>query len=601
MNIGLGEANIAPPRDLKIRPGLFLKQQFNELITEMGQHPKRELLLDADLVFGLSAGFFHLFGYDGVALASAVGGLVTTGITAAVETKPLLNIAIKSLIEKKIPINTNKLSREQFSEIISNNIQAVVPIRDGFEVRERIVTSIPYKEKLIETFAKDFKSTQDVKYIWDLMLKMPNHHLKLETIKELSKHGKKYFQEFVYTHIDANDLTELERATLSQLALDWKLINRTEKIEELSNRAKQLEILSSNKIAEASLKVAEYATKKLKEDINFNETMIPFIKLFSIRRLGQEIFENNRLVFDSQFSEKITQELISQFTTNKRGFKETTYDQESPTVGLEIQPIPSSQEPMALKIDYQEILNLVEYAGLQNQTDIPFEIRLTPSKSPITQLMMLREILMITGLPIDRAGIQINFGGFGEESSKPEVLALQRMILSARRLQPPTQAFKQYGKFWDLNDGNIDYPHIKPEIKLRGNDSEEFQNITPIDNDHGEFKLLSEIRAPVGSKDFMSFARGLLASHKMASLVKAWERVQKNTPNISQREIEMSKDWEIMKNEFDKECDTFGLPKIDAEWSREDWKKFANVVTEENNHFSKRSGQIFLEAKSLKK
>lgn len=326
-------------------------------------------------------------------------------------------------------------------------------------------------------------------------------------------------------------------------------------------KLKKLDLPSKN----VFWKTAKVVANGVLEKGNVGRTLRPFARLFVLRRM-KELIGGNQLLTTEKLIDEIGIELTQELEKFSRNSKETSYSETATTIGLEIQPV-VGKKPMPMLVDKKEIAQIVRFSGLGSSffLDKPFEIILTPSVNPMTQALMLREILYLTGIDIQRAGVQVNFGGIGKE--KKNILALQRIILSAGRLRPPQGQFEKFGNFWKLNEFEG-----KGEVNVRKGLNLTVKRVLPRKFDQKGFKRVAEVRVPVGAESFFVFVRGLLAAHGLANMVRASEQTTEN-----------SGVWENLCGKFDLVLKQVGLPGIQSEWLRDNWKTFAKITQNSDN------------------
>jgi hypothetical protein len=353
------------------------------------------------------------------------------------------------------------------------------------------------------------------------------------------------------------------------LAQKWKIelsqknINLGEKIESLDKKTiyKNAEFFSTQII------------KELREEIELTERLDVFVKLYVLRRLKEEIV-NNEFVDLNDLTNILKKELIIQFKKFDRNKNESEYNPESPSVGMEIQPIPFGRI-IPLKIDLPEIKILTKYLRLEPSPDLPFELVLPPTRSPISQLLILRETLDVVGIPTDLIEAQINFGGIGQDKNMVKIL--QRIMFLGGRLK--NRMLDKSTRSWILLDSD------KGEVNVREKGSptadKTIKNITPVDTDHPEMhQLVGEMRAPIEATNFFVLGRGLIAIHKLATIAKAKDR-QLSEVKLSKKEESLSMLWEKMTTQLNILLREYDLPNIEEKWSKRIWKKFGKVVNSE--------------------
>ena len=155
------------------------------------------------------------------------------------------------------------------------------------------------------------------------------------------------------------------------------------------------------------------------------------------------------------------------------------------------------------------------------------------------------------------------------------IKGLQRIVLSAGRLDPDWKWVREFGAAWKIP---VD-PH-KGEIDVKGADMHtvnDVMSVNPHDPGRKEFESVGEMRAGVGASNFFVFARGLTEAYRLASYAKAYER-KKAGKDLLGIEMEMATKYEQLCAAMNKLLHAKGLPNIDKYWAQRHWKQFAVLV-----------------------
>ncbi len=579
----------SPGISFRVSRRMFIRERVQELPTLLSEPALK-------LVFGFESGLAL-----GILLADKVNvpvlGALFAGVaggTLPVISYPFYHVITNPPLTQAYPrLRRRLIDRYNLQSLIIDGVRACIPsYGEGGETRILPYSLVNYKKRLVTEYGKRIKTTEQAEVLMDLMLGTPDPELKLFIIKNIERYGKPHLQTYVKNRLNqpGETLTELDNAVCHYLLSRRNPPNN----KKAKNEQQLFSYLETRSIYQLATSTSQQIIDVLNKQAPIEPTLFPFIKLFTLRRIKEEIGRNKILTSkNSQLVAQLTDELLIQLRRFQRALRESKYDPNSPTIGLEIQPDTDLRnEKSLLYANKKDIQQIIKYGGLGSQKDYPFEIVLPPSRTPITQLLMLREILMLTGIPIKFAGIQINFGGFGRIHTIP--IALQRIILAVSKLRPVEKIFRERGACWDASSrinpatkGEISTRH--PNNPLTKND---VKKITPDDEDHPEFQNVSELRAGVGADSFYSFAKGLIAAHQLAGLAKAGERSRLGIP-LTDLEREMSIKWTDICQGCNEVFDRYGLPNINNNWSKDYWKTFAA--------FTGRGGEITKQIKRLLK
>lgn len=493
-------------------------------------------------------------------------------------------------IEENIPV------RELYPDIIENMSESKLGqmLQDGFRgyysayTNETVASVLDYKTKLTRIFARKAETQDQARFLYDLVFKIPDPQLKLELIKAIEFNNKEELSDLILLNLKSDEKVGLEKLVCHHLAKSWKLpVDFQER--QVTQKSFDLENLKTKNIIKEADKISKEIVKNI--DSNFPKTLIPFVRLYVLRRVSEELSSNNLIDFDGQdFSVDLVNELSKNLNKSGSLEKESSYDPYSVTMGLEMQPDVLGVTP--LKTNLKDIKSIIGYVGMEKSADTPFEFVFPPTKTVEAQLLFLQEILILTGVPIDRAGIQINFGGLGKEET---ILGLQRIILSAGRLDPTWDWVARKGAGWDM--GKLGGPN-KGEVNIRRMntfDNQGAKAITPPDEGHPEFTNVSEARAGVSGTNFFVFARGLIEARRLANLAKASEK-EKTKVEIYGIEKVLADKYTRLINSYNEILEKHQMPEINKSWSEEKWKKFA-VLTNDKK-ISTRFKRILSEALS---
>jgi len=506
--------------ELKISYHKFLPEMVGEVRENIGKMHLFTLNIAGAL--GLGGLFLGLTGeklYPEMFIA-------TSGIVALMSgfglIRTLEEVYRQNAFEKIFPdiLGKGSIGLDALKSIMADKVNAVVPEQSHDPLKFKPQSLIPYKKRLILEYAKTIKTERSAGVLYDMLMATPNLEL------------KKYMA------------TMLKRYEPS---------------------SKKLDILSKNVFWRTVKKVSGLILTQ----VEVPKTLQSFAKLFVLRRMKEMVGEN-QLMATERVTKLLGEELTAELAKFDRAQKETRYSETETTTGLEVQPV-TGKHPFPLLVDDKEIKQIVSFAKLGSQDDKPFEIRLYPNVNPISQLLIFREVLALTGIPIERAGVQINFGGVGKK--KENILALQRIILAAGRLKLPQEPFKRYGNYWALsNYTGFGISRRKGEVNVRGKLDLAVKRVLPKKFKGKDFGVVSEVRAPVGAESFYVFARGLLAAHNLANMVRESEQASSGIAN-----------WEKLCEQLDLTLDQIGLPPVRAEWSKDNWKKFAQITQNPDN------------------
>lgn len=490
------------------------------------------------------------------AIVALMGGYAFLRTAAEVFRQPAIDKIFPGLTTEKTALGIDELKA-----IVVDKANAVVPEQSEDPLKFKPQSLVSYKKRLILELAKTMPAEETTGALYHMLLAAPNLELKKYILSVLKRYGRKNFSGVLIDKLSENNFAnDLDKAAVHSLALSWKLGgDKTE--------AKKLDILSKN----VFWKTAKKVSIRILETVEVPPTLRSFARLFVLRRM-KEIAFDGRLLTTEETNALLGQELIQELVKFDRAQRETHYDQSETTTGLEIQPV-MGRNPFPLLVDNKEIKQIVRFGKLGSQDDKPFEIRLSPSVNPISQLLTFREVLALTGIPIELAGVQVNFGGIGKD--RRNIVALQRVILSAGRLRLPQRQFEQYGDWWtegSLWSGNIRQSFKRGEIGLRDRFNLEVKRVLPRKLHRQGFGSVAEMRSPVGAKSFYVFSRGLLAAHDLADMVRESEQGGgKDTY------------WEKLCAQFDTALAKINLPPLKKEWSRKQWREFASITKNPDN------------------
>lgn len=469
------------------------------------------------------------------------------------------------IIKDPYPDIFGPLSKDKCWSIIKDGVRGFYSAEKNDRDISGVYSVLNYKKRLIDLYLEKVDSENGPKNLVGLMLETPDLELKSAIIRTLEKKGKIKLQDQALTMSRDENLSELERSASSYLAIKWNVPNSKTDVEELKLKAEKLKSLDiKNVFGKADLiskKVIEKFSDKLPN------TLIPYVRLFVLRNVIGE-YQNNKLgieidTFSDRLHSIINQRLLKFNILNR----EKSINYGNTTVGLEMQP--DYKDTTVMKTNLKDIERIRSYAGFRGSLDEPFEFVLPPTRTPDAQLLILQEILMLTGIPIDRAGIQINFGGI---ENKKTVKTLQRIILSAGRMNPDWNSIKKKGDYWNLLNRN------KGEVNVRKPADQEVEIIVPDSKNESGLNTVGELRASVGSENFFIFARGLIEARRIADHAKAYEQIQRGK-SVSGIELEMTKKFELLITKYNNYFKEIDLPPINEEWKKKDWKKFGEIMT----------------------
>jgi len=552
-------------------PGTFqtatLKESAIGFLREPIAIDSFHVILNLGYMFG-SAAVSEALGIPGPLAAATTMVALRHVVTRSDAYKPLIKYSRPEIFKKR-------KTTSEIVDILGDEVNAFVPRG----TRSKPYSLIPYKLDMVRSLARwTLKTPEESKWLVKFFLKASDPILKKGIINIISKYGKNGLLNYV-TKFSKTDLSQmgLEGAVYARLASDWEIPQSQANIDHV----KQLENLDIDHIYQTANDISSQVIEDLRSEIKLLETLDPFVKLYTLRRLKEEI-ANNNLPENTTLKIKFKKELIAQLNRFSRVERESMYDPESPTIGLEFQPQANRQreEGLPLKIDFPEIKKLGKFLGLEKSPDLPFELVLPPTRSPISQLLIFKEVLNITGAPIDSADTQINFGGIGR--NKPLIKALQRMILMGGRLSGREETISKRGAYWDLHSTEKGEVNIREKGKFTG---EPIRIITPKDQAYPELhEVVGEMRKGFDSSSFYIFARGLVFAHRLATLLKAKDRQLLNH-SLSDREQSMVLLWDETINGLNSHLKQYKLPTITEDWRKKDWREFALTILNNRKKF----------------
>lgn len=548
------------------------KIKWSELKDTINGSYPLPVAITVETVFALGALHFlnstenlRWAGYVFTYLSASLPFGIIDRATRSLKHDPLIGWPYPDIVGKP-----SMISKNRFREILTDGVR-------GFYLHNSnlpyVYSTVDHKSDMLKAYAKHIENVEDAKVLWEVLVETTDTELKMKIINVIKSKCKPHLRSFVTSKIDRPDTTPLERAAASYLATKWGLSVSTN-TDELHKSALELKRLEHKSI----IKSADSVSKRILDELGdkFPKTLVPYIKLFVLRSVLQELAQNKLPnADDKSFESEIKVKLFDSLKVFDVIRVESEYCPEDVTIGMEMQPDTHKGHVYPLRTNKSDLKALVEYLGLNKSPDKPFEIVFPPTKSPAGQLLMLCEVLMLTGIPIDSAGIQISFGGIGERST---VRTLQRIVFLAGRLKPSWEDVAMGGDFWNMNDS---YHKGEVDVKSLSDIATEKDVVTlnPHDQLHPEFRHVAEMRGPVGADTFFVFARGLLQASRLAKIAKASERVS-NKKSVLGVEIEMSLKWNKVCTEIDKIITELGLPKISDKWSKNDWKRFSTLTTD---------------------
>ena len=362
---------------------------------------------------------------------------------------------------------------------------------DKDDWRQKIYPLDNYKKMIFSQVAQKIEEGQLAKFAWTVALKSPDPDIKLQAVDILLKKCKSTMKNAITSNsLPLKDNSELEAVIIRKLKQDWG--NNTTDINPLSATLNEPNLINLKR--ENIFLNAESISQEIQTELNLPPTLIPFMKLFVLRHVIDQI-KSNRIPspHDSTFVLNIMNKFKDRMRISKVLEQEQRYSPEEVTTGIEMQPDRPKNKLGFTEVNLEDIKKIIKYAGLKYQDDMPFEIVFPPTRTPIVSVLMLREILLLTGVSIENAGIQINFGGISNEGN---IRALQRLMIAENRLTVPN--INLYGPYWDLKSSQ------KSEINIR-EIGQGTISITPKDPEHPEFQYVAEYRAPIGSNNLLLF------------------------------------------------------------------------------------------------
>ncbi len=519
-------------------------------------------------------GKVHLSSYSTCILGGlSLGAVLSTRSVIKNSFAPLLREGFSPIESLHPSLTEEQLTADELLEVVRHPAKMGVFLegdpKKSFHRAEPYLLK-DYKISLLKEYAQQCQTEIDAQHLLAILQATPDPELKLEIIKVVRRNCCHLLSDLVSLKIQ--DPTSMDGglmgSTYALLARSWGIPGA----EGLQADAEKLKLLKPSQIFRTADKVSQQVAQALESEGLFLPTLQVFVRLSVLRHIKEAIADN--LIpqdSDQELVGSILGKVRAQITKFRRLEREAEYNPEFPTIGLEIQP----GYPQSLNANMSEINRLIKYLPLDDSLDKLFECVLPPTRSPISQLMMVHEILLLIGIPTESLGVQINFGGFGTGSAPPELLALQRLILGRGRLRVSrNDLFTQRGPYWALRLAGAN----KGEVNTRTRRQKEVKQITPEDPDHPEFGRVAELRASVGADSFCIFARELLVAYQLAGLAKAAEKERLGYP-LSAKEQEMAEAWGKIKTELKDIFKGFNLPEIDRPWTKEDWKNFAECIS----------------------
>lgn len=565
----LEESETRHGNETRITSGTF----FGEHIKMVPETVLHEPLIRGTLLMAALSelGVLYLMQVPNPAINAA--GLLLGFITASFPPVLIKDVFEKPVIVKPYPDIIGLVANEKLEEIIGDGTRGFYS--KGSDGLDNVYSAVDYKKSLIRVLSEQIDSESKAKELWQLVFKTPDTELKLCLIKSIGGNCKDHLQDLITSQIKADENSSpLEEAAVSYLAVKWNLLRDPETIRLHEARAQKLDSLELITAIKGADKMSREIVDKFPGGLP--ETLIPFVRLYTLRRIMEALLANQLPNFqDVDFVNEISGELVSRLKRSDILVHESEYRPEAVTIGMEMQP--RYRDVTVMRTNINDIRMISSYAKFKKSPDKPFELVLPPTKTPVAQLLILREILLLTGVPIEQAGIQISFGGIGKRST---VIVLQRMVLSAGRLDPNWKKIAKWGVYWSIWTN----PGHKGEVDVKRNDDPETRgdviHVNPKDPKHPEFESVGEMRGAVGAESFFVFSRGLMAAHKLAGFAKAYERRQ-NGHDLLGVEVEMAKIYDKICEGFNEIFREKGLPEIDQKWSKKNWKKFAVLVNDE--------------------
>lgn len=536
---------------VKINPNLFIKESLTNqlpksfLTEQLGVY----LLLTEIAVF---AGASALFSIDHP-LPQVLAAYITLGFSLApisIYSDVIKFPAIKSQYQE---LAYDTVALKKLTGILTDGTRGSMlghtrAEDNKFEWRKRPYSLVGYKKAIINEAGK--RMTQNTaEWLWQLAITTPDPELKLETIALISKKAKRFLSE------KKDPTSELEVRMIA-------IINGDKK------HTRELKYLEKREIFKTAVKISNLVMENFKD---LSTTLIPYIKLYSLRRIMEHIRSNQiPKGTDIKFVQQLVDELQRDLSKKNIFQKESSHNPESVTIGLEIQPERRAWST-PLRVDYDDICRIRNYAGFKYSSDFPFEFVFSPTKSAEAQLLILKEVCLLTGIPIPQIGAQINFGGI---TKYEDVVTLQKIILQDGYLKPDDiGAMVNRGAYWSLTT-----PH-KGIVNLRtpGDDDDKIESIVPRDEDHPEYAYVAEIRVPVVSANLPNFYKGLLRAKEFADMLKATEREGAGL-SISQQERILCSKLKLTIEKCNQRLEKIGMPRIDIPWSNNDYKKLGKFL-----------------------
>lgn len=509
-----------------------------------------------------------------------LGGVITA--YSAIRVPVTLIESVKHLVTGNSPFYSlypdiwKGLSNDRAGELLSDGVRGFY-VRRTKDTPNAFYSAIRYKERVIKKMANRVSDRESSLGLVDLLNQTQDPELKMKIIEQINRRCKRYLLDDVKSRSEAlNSTSEVESAMFAKLAVGWGVVGDPGDVERLSIVSEKLEVLDRKRLL---LEASAISNEIISKWGDFPPTLVPYIRLFTVRRMMEEIAKNNLPVSsDTALVESIRDDALKRLTKGNLWQRENTYNPDAVTVGLEIQPnLYKSEFASGLRVNRKDVGDLSKYAGFKDSPDYPFEIVITPTRTAAAQLLILQEVMLLTGIPANRLGAQINFGGLTDEAT---VFALQRMMIAASRLDTDLESTKLHGDFWDLGSAS------KGEINIRDRFSRDVNPVNPDDKLHPEFSSVGEMRTDVEAETFMIFARGFVEMQRLAGFAKAYERVQAGA-SVTGVELEMAKKFTGISGRFNSMLVNHNLPNINAKWSRDNWRKFARTLWDDPDLRSK--------------
>lgn len=547
----------------EVKGTTFLPQNIREIPQVLTKNDvvKAQLIITSSLLpLGLLV--MNSSNFDVKIFGGFLAFVGSGGIPAVIFPEIYKRLVNNPIIKDPYPNIFGPLSNDKLKSIINDGV------RGFYSGGNRVISVLDSKKKLIDIYISKVDPENGAKDLYNLMLETPDLDLRSFIIGILEKKARPVFQNDVLRMFRDEKLPQLERSVAAKLAIKWNLGSDKTEIDKLKTEAEKLKKLETKNIYRESNLISQEVVKKFSKDLP--NTLIPYVRLYILRNVFNE-YRKGKLDIDVKRQTEVLFEKLHQ-RLSKFGIldQENSINYQATTIGLEMQP--DVKGTTVLKTDMKDINRIISYAGFEYSPDSPFEFVLPPTRTPDAQLLILQEVLLATGVPVDRAGIQINFGGI---ENRKTIKAIQRIILSAGRFDPRWNAIKERGDYWSLPLQES----FKGEVNVRGKGDEEIKRIIPDDENEYGFTSVGEARAPVAADTFFIFARGLFQARKIADHAKAYEQVQKGNEVLGV-EIEMAKKFGSLIRKYNIILKNCGLPEIDGNWKKKDWKKFGLIMTQ---------------------